>query len=77
MNSIATVCVSKKHTEVQEKRGLEFPEMSLVAERPHDTYGTADFIRDDLKVKIISTTVVNHVKMITTELSDISRTFCV
>ena len=45
--------------------------MTLVAERPHDKYGSAIFIRDDLKVNSISATAVNHVDMITTELPDV------
>ena len=42
-----------------------------IVERPHDKYGSAIFIRDDLKVNSISATAVNHVDMITTELSDV------
>ena len=45
--------------------------MTLVAERPHDKYGSAIFIRDDLKVKIISVTAANHVEVITAELPDV------
>ena len=43
------------------------PGMTLVAERPHDKYGSAIFIRDDLKVKEISVTAANHVEVITAE----------
>ena len=45
--------------------------MTLVAECPHDKYGTAIFIRDDLKVKSISAIAVNHVEVITAELPDV------
>ena len=45
--------------------------MTLLTERPHDKYGSAISIRDDLKVKSISDTAVNHVDMITTELPDV------
>ena len=47
------------------------PGMTLVAERPHDKYGSAIFIRDDLKVKSISVTAANHVEVITAELPDV------
>ena len=47
------------------------PGMTLVAERPHDKYGSAIFIRDDLKVKSLSATAVNHVEVIRVELSDV------
>ena len=42
-----------------------------MAERPHDKYGSAIFIRDDLKVKSISVTAANHVEVITAELPDV------
>ena len=45
--------------------------MTLVAEGPHDNYGSALFIRDDLKVKSISATAVNHVEVITAERPDV------
>ena len=44
--------------------------MTLVAERPNDKYGSAIFIRDDLKVKSISVTAANHDEVITAELPD-------
>ena len=47
------------------------PGMTLVAERPHDKYGSAIFIRDDLKVKSISVTAANHAEVITAELPDV------
>ena len=47
------------------------PGMTLVAERPHDKYESAIFIRDDLKVKSISVTAANHVEVITAELPDV------
>ena len=45
--------------------------MTLVAERPHDKYGNAIFIRDDLKVKSISVTAANPVEVIIAELRDV------
>ena len=45
--------------------------MTLVAERSHDKYGSAIFIRDDLKVKSISVTAYNHVEVITVELPNV------
>ena len=45
--------------------------MTLVAEHPHDKYGRAIFIRDDLKLKSISVTAANHVEVITAELADV------
>ena len=38
---------------------------------PHDKYGSAIFIRDDLNVKIISVTGINHVEVITTVLPNV------
>ena len=46
--------------------------MALVAEHPHDKYGSAIFSRDDLKVNNISVTVANHVEVITAELSGVA-----
>ena len=45
--------------------------MTLVAECPHDKYGSVIFIRDNLKMKSISVTAANHVVVITTELPDL------
>ena len=45
--------------------------MALVVEHPHDKYGSAIFISDDLKVKSISVTAANHVVVITAELPDV------
>ena len=45
--------------------------MTLIAERPHDKYGSAIFIRDNLKVKSISVTAANHVEVITVELPNV------
>ena len=47
------------------------PGMTLVAKRLHDKYGSAIFIRDDLKWKSISVTAANHVEVITAELPDV------
>ena len=69
-NSIVTVCVSKKLTEVKQARPRILG-MTLVAERPHDKYGSAIFIGDDLNEKSISVTAANHVEVITAELPDV------
>ena len=63
-NSVVSVCISKEHTEVKKARP-RIPGMTLIAERPHDKYGGAIFIRDDLKGKSISVTAANHVEVIT------------
>jgi len=42
-----------------------------VAERPHDKYGSAIFIRDDLKVKSVSVSAANNVEVITAELPNV------
>ena len=44
------------------KASPRIPGMTLVAERLHDKYGSAIFIREDLKVKSISVTAANHVE---------------
>ena len=62
------MCVSKKHTEAGGKSRPRIPGRTLiVAERPHVKYGSAIFIRDDLKVKSISVTAANHVEVITSD----------
>ena len=50
------------------KARLRIPGMTLVVERPHDKYGSANFITDDLKVNSISVTAANHIEVITVEL---------
>ena len=45
--------------------------ITLVAERPHDKYGSAIFIRDDLKMKSISVSAAYLVEVITAELPDV------
>ena len=44
------------------------PGMTLVAERPHNNYGSAVLIRDDLKVKGIYICEENDFELITIEL---------
>ena len=51
----------------ERKARPRIPGMTLVAERPHDKYESAIFIRDDLKVKSISVIAANHVEVITAE----------
>ena len=64
------LCLQKTHRGERKARH-EIPGMALVAERPHDKYGSAIFIKDDLKVKSISVTAANHVEVITAELPDV------
>ena len=71
-NSIVTVYISKKHTEVKEKRGPKFLEShSWQNVLKTNMGGEAIFTRDDLKVKSISVTAANHVEVITAELPDV------
>ena len=64
------LCLQETHRGAIKARP-RIPGMTLVAEHPHDRYGSATFIRDDLKVNSISATAVNHVEMITTRLPDV------
>ena len=54
-----------------EKARPRIPGMSIVAARLQDKYGSAIFIKDDLKVNSISVTASNHVEVITAELPDV------
>ena len=54
----------RSHTQARHR----IPGMSLVVERPHNKYGSADFIRDDLKMKGISICEEDDVELITIEL---------
>ena len=69
------LCLQETHRGERKARP-RIPGMTLVAERPHDKYGSAIFIRDDLKVKSISVTAANHVEVITAEATRCSCTFC-
>ena len=64
------LCLQETHRGERKARP-KIPGMTLVAERPHDKYESAIFIRDDLKVKSISVTAANHVEVITAELPDV------
>ena len=64
------LCLQETHRGAIKSR-LRITGMTLLAECPHDKYGSAILIRDDLKVKSISATAVNHVEMITTRLPDV------
>ena len=64
------LCLQETHGGARKVRP-RIPGMTIVAERPHDKYGSAIFIRDDLKVKSISVTATNHVEVITAELRDV------
>ena len=64
-------CLRLQETHRGAKARPRMPGMTLVAERPHDKYGSAIFIRDDLKVESISVTAANHVEVITAELPDV------
>ena len=64
------LCLQETHRGARKARP-RIPGMTLVAERPHDKYGSAIFIRDDLKVKSIYVTAANHVEVITAEQPDV------
>ena len=65
-------CLCRQETHRGERKARSrIPGMTLEAERPHDKYGSAIYIRDDLKVKSISVTASNHVEVITAELPDV------
>ena len=56
------LCLQETHRGARKARP-RIPGMTLVAERPHDKYGSVIFIRDDLKVNSISVTAANHVEL--------------
>ena len=60
-------CLQETHRSQTQARPI-IPEMSLVAERPHNKYESALFIRDDLKVKGMSVCEEDDVELITIEL---------
>ena len=64
------LCLKETHRGERKARPRN-PGMTIVAERPHDKYGSAIFIRDDPKVKSISVTAANHVEVITAELPEV------
>ena len=65
-------CLCLQETHRGERKAMpRIPGITLVEERPHDKYGSAIFIRDDLKVKSSSATATNHVEVITAELPDV------
>ena len=64
------LCLQETYRGARKARPI-IPGMTLITERPQDTYGNNIFIRDDLKVKSISATAVNHVEVITAELPDV------
>ena len=66
-----SLSVSQKTHRGASKATPRIPGMTLVAERSYDKYGSAIFIRDDLKVKSISVTAANHDEVITAELPDV------
>ena len=64
------LCLQETHRGARKARP-RIPGMTLVAERPHDKYGSAIFIKDDLNVKSISVTAANHIEVIIVELPDV------
>ena len=64
------LCLQETHRGERKARP-RIPGVLLLAERPHDKYGNAIFIRDDLKVNIISVTAANHVEVITAKIPDV------
>ena len=64
------LCLQETHRGASKARpGI--PGLTLVAEQPHDKYGSAIFIRDNLKVNSISAIAINHVEVFTTELAHV------
>ena len=63
---LSVMCKDKHRSQTQAMSRI--PGMSFVAERPHNKYGSAVFISDDLKVKGISICEENDVELITIEL---------
>ena len=61
------LCVQETHRRQTQARP-RIPGMSLVAERSHNKYGSAVFIRDDLKVKGISICEKDDVELIIIEV---------
>ena len=61
------LCLQETHISHTQARP-RIPGMPLVSERPHNKYGSAVFIRDDLKVKGISICDEDDVELITIEL---------
>ena len=59
-----SLCLQETHRGARKARP-RIHGMTLIAERPHDKYGSAIFIRDDMKVKSITVTTANHVEVIT------------
>ena len=64
------LCLQETHRGTRKARP-RIPGMTPVAERHHDKYGSAIYIRDDLKVKSISVTAAKHVEAITAEQPDV------
>ena len=60
--SVVIACVSKKHTDPPRPK---IAGMSLVVERPHNKYGSAILIGNDLKVEKIYERVQGTVEIIT------------
>ena len=61
------LCLQETHRSQSQARP-RIPGMSLVAEGPHNKYGSAVFIRDNQKVKRISICEEDDVELITIEL---------
>ena len=66
-------CLCLQETDIGARKVRpRIPGMTLIAELPHDKYGSAIFIGDDLKLNSISDTAANHVVVITVELPDVA-----
>ena len=61
------LCLQESHRATHLSRP-KIAGMTLVAERPHNKYGSAILIRDDLKVKSVSVSDVGDVDLITIEM---------
>ena len=61
------LCLQNTHRAKDQAR-TKIPGMTLVAERKHNKHGSSVFIRDGLKVNIISVCEEGNVEFITVEL---------
>ena len=68
--NVHCLCLQENHRGERKARP-RIHGMTLIVELPHDKYGSAIFIRDDLKVNSISVAAANHIDVITAELPDV------
>ena len=69
---LSLLCVSLKDTHRRQTQARpRIPEISLVTQHPHKKYESAVFIRDDLKVKVISIYEEDNVEIMTIDLCNV------